>query len=187
MELLYYRLCRVLLFISLLKVAHVNSAPLKNFAILCFNGSLLTEDKLKEFLFKDGLFEGDLKIPMETIVKYYNFSSIPGIEVEMLQESDPEDDGKDSDDGSGSGLDTVFGSGGGDQDAEPCIRDRRAGVAGKNKLWTNNEVRYRILSSVKPSSRENIRRAIDNYEVNTCLRFTKLTDASFFRGHWRVV
>ena len=103
----------------------------------------MSEDEFKELLIIDGAFEGDLKIPVETIVKYYNFSSVPGIEIDMLDESNFES-GNDTNNGRGSGLEIVFESAeDGEQDAGPHIHDRRAGVAGSNNLWTDNEVNKR--------------------------------------------
>ena len=93
--------------------------------------------------FEDGLFEGDLKIPVEMIMAHYNLSSIPeGIEI------------FDNDTVNASEANTNL------------IRSKRA--AGSNiKLWPNRNVRYRISSSISSSVARNIRAAIASFQSST--------------------
>ena len=100
--------------------------------------------------FEDGLFEGDLKIPVEMIMAHYNLSSIPeGIEI--------------------LGNDTVNAS-------EASPRNKRAAGSSIN-LWPNRMVRYRISSSIASSAAINISTAIATYQSSTCLRFISTSGA----------
>ena len=97
---------------------------------------------------EDGLFEGDLKIPVELIMAHYNLSSIPeGMDI--------------------LGNDSVNAS----EANSNLIRSKRA-AASNIKLWPNRIVRYRISSSISSSVARNIRAAIARYQSSTCLRFT---------------
>ena len=102
---------------------------------------------------EDGLFEGDLKIPVEMIMAHYNLSSIPeGMEI--------------------LGNDSVNAS----EANSNQIRSKRA--AGSNiNLWPNRIVRYRISSSIASSAASNIRTAIARYQSSTCLRFISTSGA----------
>ena len=98
--------------------------------------------------FEDGLFEGDLKIPVDMIMAHYNLSSIP---IQIL------------------GNDTVNAS-------EVTTRSKRAAGSDIN-LWPNGIVRYRISSSISSGAASNIRTAIARYQSSTCLRFTSTSGA----------
>ena len=99
--------------------------------------------------FEDGLFEGDLKIPVEMIMAHYNLSSFPeGIEI--------------------LGNDSVNAS----EATINQIRRKRAAGSSIN-LWPNRIVRYRISSRISSSVARNISTAIARYRSSTCLRFIR--------------
>ena len=104
--------------------------------------------------FEDGLFEGDLKIPIEMIMAHYNLSSIPeGIEI--------------------LGNDTV-------NESEASPRSKRAATASSIKLWPNRIVRYRISSNISSSVAMNISTAITKYQSSTCLHFIRVIGGGDF-------
>ena len=109
------------------------------------------EDTSNSTLFVDGLFEGDLDIPVDLIRKYYNFSSIPGGE-KILDQLDKEND----DDSSGK---------------MPHLIQKRAAIRNMNKLWTDNIAWYQISENIPMSTAYQIRDALDHWEDHTCLRF----------------
>ncbi len=106
---------------------------------------------------ENGLFEGDLKLSKEFILDHYNFSSVPGGEKlrDLLVRAD---------DGSNSSR---------------RIERRGAGKEGRIKLWTDNIVRYRISNGISQSTVALIRRAIDHFEDNTCLRFVTANSGDY--------
>ena len=120
---------------------------------------ILNSTELEEIsettLFVDGLFEGDLDIPVDMIRKHYNFSSIPGGE-EILNELDKEDDDKEDYNGT-----------------MPHLIKERAAIADDNKLWTNNIASYTISANIAIATAHLIRDAMDHWEDNTCLRFER--------------
>ena len=103
--------------------------------------------------FEDGLFEGDLKIPVEMIMAHYNLSSFPeGLKIL----------GNDSANASEATINQ--------------IRSKRAAGSSIN-LWPNRIVRYRISYSISPSAARNINTAIARYQNSTCLRFISTSGA----------
>ena len=96
---------------------------------------------------EDGLFEGDLMIPVEMIMAHYNLSSIP------------------------EGMDILSNDSVNASEANSNQIRRKRAAGSSIKLWPNGIVRYRISSSISPNVARNIRKAIASYESSTCLRF----------------
>ena len=130
-------------------VVHTSAIPLK------------TDNSSDEsYETKNDLFEGDLKIPIEMILKHYNFSSIPG--GEKIQQKYFENS---------SYARNIS------QASKDHMYNKRA--AGHNiGLWSNNIVRYRISSDISATVATKIREAMNNFENHTCLRFIADSRAS---------
>ena len=124
-------------------ITHGASAPVTNNGVE-YNGdytfSLLT----------DGLFEGDIKMSEDDILKYYNLSSIPG--GENLMTGNEDDSNKDI--------------------GDKKNLEKRAATADNSLLWMNATVSYQFSPSIPTGLRILIRLAMDHWEDRTCLRFT---------------
>nr|CCA61951.1 bone morphogenetic protein 1 [Suberites domuncula] len=96
---------------------------------------------------QDEIFEGDLKLPKNFILKHYNLSSIPGGNKESTRNASTQEN----------------------INKKHNRVDRAAGS--EIKLWTNNCVRYQISTHVSMETATLIRRAMNNLEEKTCLRF----------------
>ena len=108
----------------------------------------------------DELFEGDLKLSKDKIQKHYNFSSIQGGEEY----------------GDALGIDSGL------SPQADSVRDKRAaGSASAIDLWSNNIVPYVISSNIPTSTANVIRRAMDHWEDNTCLRFVARSHSDYIR------
>ena len=92
---------------------------------------------------ENGLFEGDIEISEDLIRKYYNLSSMPGVEK-------PAEDGSKKENGN---------------------IEKRAAIADNLKQWRNAQVPYQFSSGISSGLRIRIRNAMDHWEDNTCLRF----------------
>ena len=99
----------------------------------------------------EDLFEGDLKIPKELILEHYNFNYPGG--KSLLQKLLGDD------------MEILNSS----------FAKHRGAVDGtKTTLWRNHMVRYVITPVFKGKKVREIRRAMDHWEKNTCLRFVPL-------------
>ena len=98
------------------------------------------------------LFEGDIMIPREIIMEYYNFSSIPGGE-ELLKE-------------------WLGNSSKAKVKTDQERVERAAGRPGVSiKSWNNSIVPYKFNTSISKETAKIVRNAMDHWEDNTCLRF----------------
>ena len=104
---------------------------------------------------RSDLFEGDLKLSKEFIMKHYNFSSVPGGEelLRMYMEN-----------ASKTENDTA-------KDREHGRTERAAANPDYIRLWSNAIVPYEISSRISKETQILIRQAMDHWEDNTCLRF----------------
>ena len=103
-----------------------------------------TEQKNTKIDIEDSdLFEGDIEMPIETILQYYNFN-----------ETEEEN------------LIAMYGS-----SNNGPVSKRAAGS--NIGLWINGEVPYEYHSSLSSKQRRNIRQGMDNWENGTCLHFVR--------------
>ncbi len=134
-------------------------------AILIFLFHLITAATLKEdnnifneeLLNSEDLFEGDLKIPKDMIIQYYNFSSIPGGD-KILKEYREE-------------INLPDNNTRGDLNRAAV---RNTGI----NLWPNNMVLYKMDSTIPIYLKILIDEAIEHWENTTCLKFSRATDAT---------
>ena len=116
----------------------------------------------KYSLLEDGLFEGDIQISEEEIRLYYNLSSISGGEKYYEMMSDEEE----SSQRNGTGMSA--------REGEKKVIHKRAATSGylsNHQLWVNAIVPYMFARNVSNGVRHSIRKAMDYWEDNTCVRF----------------
>jgi len=116
-----------------------------------FFGETVDGEYLPNTTYQKDLFEGDLLIPKELIVSYYNFS-FPGGEHVFKKIL-------------GDNKEIVNSS---------YVKHRDAVDGTETTLWRNNTVRYIISSVFDDKKAREIRSAMNHWEANTCLRFIPL-------------
>ena len=113
---------------------------------------------------KNGLFESDLKLSEETILRNYDFSSVPGGE-ELREEIIKT-------------LVNHVNSGSGDSDfVRDTKLDRKTrAVNSDSGLWSDHTVWYAISPSISSNTSQVIRHAMNHWEENTCLQFLERSE-----------
>ena len=112
----------------------------------------IANDTSGHLLLKNGLFEGDLKTSEEFIRRFYNLSSLLEGKV---PNSNVDSDKKDL-------L----------ENGRNILRNQRAAVRDNMLLWRGGRVPYQFSRNIPMNTRDLIRRAMDHWEIHTCLRFT---------------
>ena len=124
--------------------------------IMCNSISLkVGNNTINEDLDIDDMLDGDIRIPVEMMLEYYNFSSFPGGE-QMMQKLKKIVSNKNAAGTTHNGFQTAA----------------AASFEKKNKLlWSNKLIPYKISSYFSEKTKKVFRKAMKKWEDKTCLRF----------------
>ena len=114
-------------------------------SLIITNGSSINDDQNI-----DDILDGDIRIPVEMMLEYYNFSSFSGGQ-RMIQK-----------------LKKIVSN---KNVPESGFQTEAAAARYESNLWSNKIVPYRISSNFSEKIRENIHKGIQQWEENTCLQF----------------
>ena len=112
---------------------------------------------------KNGLFESDLKLSEETILRNYDFSSVPGGE-ELREEIIKTHVNHENSESGESETDVIH-------DVKLDRKTRAATINSDSGLWSDHTVWYAISPSISSNTSQVIRHAMSHWEENTCLQF----------------
>ena len=113
-------------------------------SLIITNGSSINDDQNI-----DDILDGDIRIPVEMMLEYYNFSSFSGGQ-QMIQK-----------------LKKIVSN----KNVPKSSFQTEAAARYESNLWSNRIVPYRISSSFSEKTRANIHKGIQQWEENTCLQF----------------
>ena len=124
--------------------------------IICNTVSLIGNDTIEDsnILDIDDILNGDIRIPVEMMLEYYNFSSFPGGE-QMLQKLKKIVSNKSTPNTTHNRFQT----------------EAAATTHNNNLLWSNKTIPYKISSIFSEKTKKVFHKAMKMWEDKTCLRF----------------
>ena len=120
----------------------------------------------------NGLFENDLKLSEETILRNYDFNSVPGgkelrEEIMKMHENDSSELTKEISDSASGDSDFV---------RDTKLDRKTRAVNSDGGLWSDHTVWYVISPSISSNTSQVIRHAMNHWEENTCLQFLERSE-----------
>lgn len=135
--------------LSILEAAPINDGALTSSGAYSSEGIGLGNDPTDERIGENEIiFEGDIEISIEDILKYYDIDEVVKNELESLVSSH----------------------------AERNNVRKRAARNDEDKMWTDKTVPYAISSHFSLSERRNIIAAMSFWSPETCLNFVRRVD-----------